>query len=336
MNEQTQYFYELTPERILAAVETLGLKTTGRVMALNSFENRVYDVEIELDDDGTPARLQDPSARFRIVKFYRPGRWTKEQILEEHTFLLDLKEYEIPVVAPLEFSPGETLRKLPDADIWCAIFPKMGGRSPDELTNEQLPQIGRLLARLHNVGGIRKAEHRMELTTDTYGLDNLDYLLETDALPPEIRPRYQRVVEEICDITAPWFDSVHTQRVHGDCHLGNLLWGREGPFWVDFDDMVIAPCVQDLWLMLPGRDDYARAQRDILLEAYEQMRPFEWNSLRLIEPLRALRMIHFDAWIARRYSDPAFPRAFPEFGTSRHWNSQVQALEEQLLLIQDS
>ena len=328
-DEETKYFYAITPDRILDAVEAFGFRCTGRVVQLNSMENRVYEVEIEIEEK----RPRNPSARFRIVKFYRPGRWTKEQLLEEHQFLLDLAEYEIPAVAPIVFSNGETLLPVPDAAIWCAVFPKVGGRNPEELTDEQLPQVGRLLARLHNVGAVCQAPHRLRITADTYGANNLQYLLDQKILPPEIETRYAAALRAIVEISGPWFEQAEVQRIHGDCHLGNLLYGPDGFFWVDFDDMLRGPCVQDLWLLTGGRDEEAKRKLGILLEGYEQMRDFDRSTLRLIEPLRALRVCHFNAWIAKRWSDPAFPRTFVEFGTPRYWQEQLRFLEEELELI---
>jgi Ser/Thr protein kinase RdoA (MazF antagonist) len=324
---ETQYFFELTPEKILDAVEASGFRVTGRCLTLNSMENRVYEVELELDEGVQP---KTPSERFRIVKFYRPGRWTETQILEEHAFLKDLKESEIPAVAPLPFSDGRTLHRAGDLEIWYTVFPKVGGRSPDELKDDQLMQVGRLLGRMHNVGAAKPAPHRIELSPESYGIQNLKFLLDTNAVPVDVRARYQKVVESICDLTAPWFRETPNQRIHGDCHFGNLLWGGEAAFFVDFDDMVRGPCVQDFWLLIPGRDQESRRQMEVLLEGYEQMRAFDRNSLRLIEPLRALRFVHFNAWIAKRWQDPAFPRSFPEFGTPRYWQEQVADLEDQL------
>ena len=329
--EQTKYFYSLTPDRVLDAVETFGYRCTGRCTALNSMENRVYDVEIEVED---PASLNSPSERFRIVKFYRPGRWSKEQILEEHQFLQDLAEIEIPVVAPLRGDNGSTIYEVPGSGIFCAVFPKVGGRNPQELSKDQLPVIGRLLARMHNAGAVKEAKHRIQISYETYGLQSLDYLLDSQIIPEHLENHYSDLVEEICDISAPWFEEAEVQRIHGDCHLGNLLWGDQGPFWVDFDDMVNGPCVQDIWLILPGRDEFAKEQLEILLSAYDQMREFDYSSLCLVEPLRSIRMIHFDAWIAKRWEDPAFPRTFVEFGTDKYWNEQISQLQEQLLLIQ--
>lgn len=334
--EPTQFFYELSLEKVMQAVESDGLRCTGRCLALNSMENRVYEVEIEVADKTT---LRSPSERFRIAKFYRPGRWSREQILEEHAFLSDLIDDEIPVVAPVRFNDGETLHQLPNSNIFYALFAKSGGRAPEEFTTEQLQRLGRLLARLHNVGASKPAPHRLHLTPQTYGLDNLRYLLEAGHIPVEIRDRYKAVVENICTTIQPWFAEAKMQRIHGDCHNGNILWRSEGPFLVDFDDMVIGPCVQDLWLVLPGRpqhDAEVREQLEILLEAYETMRPFDRKTLRLIEPLRALRFVHFSAWIARRWQDPAFPRAFPQFADKDYWQKQLFDLEEQWRFIEST
>jgi Ser/Thr protein kinase RdoA (MazF antagonist) len=324
-SSETKFFFELTPERILDAVEEIGVRCTGRCLQLNSMENRVYEVEIELD-----AAPVSPAERFRIVKFYRPGRWSKEQIGEEHRFLLDLKRAEIPVVAPLEFPDGSTLRRVGELEIYYAIFPKVGGRSPDELDGEQLMWLGRLLARIHTVGAQQEATQRLRLNPATYGIDNLKYLIDSGVVPRESQAAYRGVVERLCTLVEPWFHEVKTQRIHGDCHLGNILWGREGPFFVDFDDMVVGPCVQDVWLIVPGRDEQ---QLQSLLSGYELMRPFDRNSLRLIEPLRALRFVHFSAWIARRWHDPAFQRVFPNFGSGGYWGEQLADLNEQLSII---
>lgn len=323
--DRTRYFYELTPERILDAVERLGLRSTGRCMALNSMENRVYDVEVELDH-----APETPSERFRVVKFYRPGRWSREQILEEHRFLLDLVEHEVTVVAPLELPNGETLATDEEIGIHFAVFPRIGGRTPDELDDDQLLQMGRLLARLHNVGQICDAPSRLRLDPATYGRANLAFLLEEDLLPASGRERYRMLVERICEVSEPWFAAAGYQRIHGDCHLGNVLQGRTGLFLIDFDDMVRGPCVQDLWLVVPGHDPSARAKLEMLLEGYEQMRDFDRRALRLIEPLRALRVVHFSAWIGRRRADPAFQRVFPDFGTERYWFEEIAMLQDLL------
>lgn len=334
----TQFFFEITPDRVLEAVESGGFQCTGRCIQLNSFENRVYDVELELSDEDldNPAR-KNPSFNRRIVKFYRPGRWSKEQILEEHQFLADLRAAEIPAIAPIAFPDGETLKLTPQGNIWYALFPKVGGRAPDELTDDQLRRIGMLLARIHNVGAAKKAENRIALNASTYGLENLEYLL-SKWLPLEFRSQYETTVREICKITEKWFSELAPaaiHRVHGDCHLGNLLWNQDGPFFLDFDDMVRAPAVQDVWLLTPGRDVDSRRQRDVLLEGYEDFRSFDYSTLKLIEPLRAMRFVHYTAWIARRWEDPAFPAAFPEFNSHHYWADETQDLVEQLRLIRE-
>ena len=328
---ETKFFFELTPERILQAVEASGIRCTGRVLPLNSMENRVYEVEIDVVDESA---IKSPSERFRVVKFYRPGRWSKEQILEEHRFLRDLSDAEVPVVAPLPFASGETLHACPGVNIWYTVYPKMAGRIPDEFSDDDLAQLGRLLARLHATGTKRVAEHRIALTPETYGLQNLEYLLRHDVLPPDYRAKYEQVVREICTAITPWFEGIKKQRVHGDLHIGNLLSRPSGPILVDFDDMVVGPPVQDLWLILPGRDEDALRQREILVSAYEQMWDFDRSTLRLIEPLRALRFVHYATWVAKRWTDPAFPRAFPQFGSDRYWGEQVNDLYEQLAIIQ--
>ena len=313
----TKFFFELTPDRVLDAVETSGIQCTGRCLALNSFENRVYDVEIEPKDGVSRASV--------VAKFYRPGRWSREQILEEHLFLKDLEAGEVPVVAPLTFPDGSTLKTLSSGIHYC-LFPKIGGRAPDELDDESTRRVGRLLARVHQVGRSREAKTRVHLTPETYGIANLEFLLEKNLIPTEFRERYEKAAREICAITAPWFSETRSQRVHGDCHLGNLLRGSASWFFVDFDDMVVAPPVQDLWLLLPGRD---RQKLEVLLEGYEEIGDFDRTSLRLIEPLRALRFIHYTGWVARRWDDPAFPAAFPQFGTYRYWKDETEDLERQ-------
>jgi Ser/Thr protein kinase RdoA (MazF antagonist) len=328
--EETKYFYELTPEKILSAVEETEFRCTGRILTLNSMENRVYEVEIEVPDED---KLKSISEKFRIAKFYRPGRWSKDQILEEHRFLQDLEAQDIPVITPIKFEDGTTLKKTKESDIYFAVFPKCGGRIPEEFNDQQLEIIGRLLARLHNVGASKKFKYRLELTPETYGLKNLEFLLSSNSISLEVKKNYEATVREIAKITGGLFRGLESIRIHGDCHLANILWGNNGPFLVDFDDTLSGPPVQDLWLILPGRDEEAQRQLDVMLTAYESMRHFDRASLKLIEGLRALRIIHFSAWIAKRWKDPAFQRAFTEFGTERYWQEQLATLNEQLSLI---
>ena len=324
-DQETQFFYQLTPDRILDAVEkVLDIRCTGRAFAHNSMENRVYELELDLVD-----APKHPYERFRIAKFYRPGRWSLEQIQEEHKFLLSLQSEEIPAVAPLKMNDGQTVAKHSDTGLYYCVFPKVGGRSPYELGDDQLAQVGRLLARLHNIGATQKARHRISLTADTYARNNLNSLLRGKQVPVHLESAYTDIVLEIASYTENLLNSSESIQIHGDCHLGNLLWSDEGPFWVDFDDSVIGPPIQDLWLMVLGRGPEHKEQLNKLIRAYEMMREFDWDSLALIEPLRALRMIHFHAWIAKRYKDPSFQRAFPDFGTDQYWQNQVRDLNEQ-------
>lgn len=320
----TQFFFQLTPEKVLEAVEALGVRCTGRVLALNSLENRVYEVELDIDPTPEGGRWDT----YRVVKFYRPGRWTREQIVEEHQFLKELASVEVPVVVPLPFPNGETVAEVPGAGIWYAIFPKVGGRILDEMSDAELRQIGRLIARMHNVGTTGRFQHRLKLTTDTYGHANLAFLKDQKLLPSSVEGYYLGIAERILRTSEPWFKETAVQRIHGDCHIGNILWHSQGCYIVDFDDSLEGPCVQDLWLLTPGRDAAADKLRQTILEGYEMMRPFDHSSLRLIEPLRALRMIHFTTWIAKRYEDPAFKQVFVDYGSERYWREQLIALQE--------
>jgi Ser/Thr protein kinase RdoA (MazF antagonist) len=333
-SEATEYFFNLTPDAILDAFEkSTGFRATGRAMALGSMENRVYEIEIERDIPATSS-----ADNFIIAKFYRPGRWSLEQILEEHQFLDDLAQAEIPVTPAMPFLDGKTAHSL-EVDgkpyLHYAVFKKVGGRSPDELSDADLEQVGRLLGRLHRVGAAKEAKCRIKLDEKIYGLSNLAYLIKSKAIPPDIEGSYRDVVSEICQIAEPLFARAKTQRIHGDCHFGNLLYGREGFFWVDFDDMVQGPPVQDLWLMLPGRDEYARRQLRILLNHYQTMNEFDESTLSLIEPLRALRFVHFSAWIHKRWQDQSFQNAFPHFTSHGYFAEQLSDLKEQLSLIKE-
>jgi Ser/Thr protein kinase RdoA (MazF antagonist) len=314
-----QDFFSLLPDALLGAVESAlggGARATGRCFPLNSMENRVYDLELEDD-------------RRVVAKFYRPGRWSRAAILQEHQLLAELVEAEVPVVAPLPLTSGSTLAALPSG-IWFAVFPRMVGRSLAELDDEQLMQIGRLLARLHNVAAAHEAPERPILTPRTYGEPALHALLASGYVEDQLRDRYARLAHELLAAAEPLWSGVAMHRLHGDCHLGNLLWRREGLLFVDFDDLMTGPSVQDIWMVVRGRDEEARRQREVLLSGYEQLRAFDRRTLRLIEPLRGLRLIHYAAWVARRYADPIFPRTFPEFTTYQHWASELQALQEAL------
>ncbi|MBW1883815.1 MAG: serine/threonine protein kinase [Deltaproteobacteria bacterium] len=316
--KESEFFFRISPDRVLEAVESEGMRTTGHCMALNALENRVYDVRLE---------EADPV----VIKFYRPGRWSRETIQDEHEMLFAMRDAEIPVCAPLVFDDGESLHET--EDIFYAIWPRTGGRSPDEFSDTEVDLLGRLLARIHNTGAATRIEHRPTLDPETYPLASLALLEEGDFLPPSCADRYRKVVESVVRIYDQRLEGIELLPIHGDCHRGNLLRNDQGWSFLDFDDMMIGPAVHDVWMMLPGRDVEAHRQRDRLVDAYEQFRPFDRRSFALIEPLRAFRFIFYAGWIAKRWDDPAFPDAFPHFGTEQYWQNETADLEDQLELI---
>ena len=307
-------FLNITPDVIFTAAEHLGGRCTGRFLALNAMENRVYDIELE-------------DSSHVVIKFYRPGRWSRETIETEHKFLKLLLENEIPVVCPLADPKGQTLFEI--NEVFYTIFPKRPGRLEPELNDEQKQRLGRFLARLHNVGSSIKGAPRLTLHPNTYGREPLRFLMEKKLLPPSVAPHFQQLVNQICDHIEPFFEGVESILIHGDCHSGNILWKGNEPYFIDFDDMLYAPPVQDIWMLAGGDDEYALKNRSDILEAYEEIRAFDHQTLRLIEPLRALRMIHFTAWIAKRWEDGAFKMAFPAFGSERYWQEQIEGLSMQ-------
>jgi Ser/Thr protein kinase RdoA (MazF antagonist) len=311
-------FLSLTPHKVIEAVEAAGVLCNRVCYPLNSFENRVYELERE--------------DRSRVIaKFYRPGRWTRAQILEEHRFLADLGEAEIPVAEARPFPDGETLHQI-DHIAYC-LFGRVGGRAPDELDDALIERLGRLTARIHNVGASRPAPERMRLSGDTMGRERLSWMAEQRVVPARFERRYFTAANVIADLADARLRDVDVHRIHGDLHFGNLLL-RDGAFHVlDFDDMMIGPAVQDVWLLLAGRDAEARRQREVFVEAYASIRRFDRASLRLIEPLRGLRMMSYAAWIARRWGDPIFPRTFVQFGTEAYWEEQTADLEDLLEVI---
>jgi Ser/Thr protein kinase RdoA (MazF antagonist) len=310
-------FFSLTPERVLDAVEAAGLATNPVCYPLNSFENRVYEVEL-----ADKTRI--------IAKFYRPGRWSEEQIREEHAFVEELDGEEVPVTPVRRFPDGSTVKR--QGHILYSLAERRGGRAPDELSDELVVRLGMLVGRLHAVGARADAPHRLRLTPDVFVRANLAWLGDHGTIPERLAGRYVAAAGEIADRTdallADLAAPVH--RLHGDLHLGNLL-ERDGVLHLlDFDDMVVGPAVQDLWLPLPGRDTWALRQRELFLEGYERFRAFDRASLVLVEPLRALRMVHFATWLARRWHDPIFPVTWPQFGTDAWWQQEVEDLEDQL------
>lgn len=313
--QRSEFFFRLTPDEVLRAVEAAGLEPTGHCTPLTCLENRVYDLRLE---DGSHV----------VVKFYRPGRWSRPAILEEHAFLADLREAEVPVCAPLGFPDGETLHQV--EGIHYAVWPRTGGRAPDELREAELGVLGRLLARIHNVGATRAAPHRRSLDAASAVLQPLGELEEAARLPPSCARRYRRAVEGVAALYDELSRDVPLHRIHGDCHVGNLLRGDQGWFFLDFDDFVSGPAVHDVWMLAPGRDAQGRWQREQMIHAYRQLRDFDARWLRLVEPLRAFRYVFYAAWIARRWEDPAFPSAFPHFGTESYWERETLDLEQHL------
>ncbi|HEX9820221.1 MAG TPA: serine/threonine protein kinase [Methylomirabilota bacterium] len=303
-------FFALTPDRVLDAVEVGGLRSTGRCLPLRAFENRVY--EVELEDE---SRL--------VLKFYRPGRWSRETILDEHRFLLDLAAAEVPAVAPLDLGNGQTLNEV--EGIYYAAFPRVRGRTLDELDAENRRRIGRTIGRMHAVGAARPAPHRPRLDVQRYIHEPLEVLLKGNVMPENIWPRYRDVALRIADVAAPLLAAVRPQRIHGDLHFGNILWTPD-PLLVDFDDCLMGPPVQDIWLLGRGPGEDARKAREDLIEGYELFREFDRSTLPLAESLRAMRIIHMSGWIARRWEDPSFPPAFPNFKDVRYWMQEYEAL----------
>jgi Ser/Thr protein kinase RdoA (MazF antagonist) len=305
-------FFSLTPDRVLDAVEVAGARSTGRCLPLRAFENRVYEVELEGGE-----RL--------IAKFYRPGRWSRETILDEHAFLTELASAEIAAVAPLALGTS-TLGEIDG--ILYAVFPRIRGRILDELDAEGRRRIGRTIGRMHAVGAARVAPHRPRLDVARYIHEPLEVLLAGRFIPEGWAPRYRDVALRIAAAVAAPLAAAPVQRIHGDLHPGNVLWGADGPILVDFDDFVMGPPVQDLWLLARGDSEEVRRWREDLLEGYEVFREFDRATLRLCEPLRALRIVYMSAWIARRWEDPAFPSAFPAFGTASYWADEYEVLTQ--------
>ena len=309
------HFDHLLPEVVFESVEKLGGRCTGRFLALNAMENRVYDVEME----------EGPHL---VVKFYRPGRWSKATIQAEHDFLKKVEANEVPVVVPQSDSSGQTLFERDG--IFYAVFPKRPGRLEPELNPEQLKRLGRFLARIHTVGDSIKGAPRGVLSPTTYGLDSLKVLQDQKVLIGNLGNIFSQLVNEIVSRIEPLFEGQETTLLHGDCHAGNILWRGDEPYFIDFDDMLYAPPVQDFWMMIGGDDEYAMKNRDIVIDAYLEIRDFDERTWKLVEPLRALRMIYFNAWIANRKEDGAFKQAFPNFGTEQYWQQQVENLSNQL------
>jgi Ser/Thr protein kinase RdoA (MazF antagonist) len=312
----------LTPELMLDAVESRGYRCDGRLLALNSYENRVYQLWL---DDGAVL----------VAKFYRPDRWSDAAILEEHAFALELAEREIPMVAPVG-AAGETLSE--HRGFRFALYPKRPGRTPELEDFDTLQWLGRFIARIHAVGALAPFEHRPAIDIASFGRAPYRYLLDHGFIPAELRATYQSVVEDVLARVERAYERagrVSSIRLHGDCHSGNILWTGEGPHFVDLDDACMGPAVQDVWMWLAGERGTMQAQLAAVIEGYREFYDFDPAELWLVEALRTLRLIHYSGWLAQRWDDPAFPQSFPFFNTQRYWQDQILALREQSAVLDE-
>jgi Ser/Thr protein kinase RdoA (MazF antagonist) len=307
----------LTPEVVLDAVSAVGLRPDGRLQALSSYENRVYQVWLE--DDAAV-----------VAKFYRPGRWSDAQIDEEHAFAHELAEREIPVVAPIHKGKFEGFA--------FAVYPRRGGRTPEFDNTRVLEWIGRFMGRIHAVGATKAFRHRETLSPQTFGREPRAYLLKSDFVPADLLEAWKAVTEQALALVDACYQragEVKAIRLHGDCHAGNVLWTEQGPHFVDLDDARMGPAMQDLWMLLSGDRAAMSLQLHHVLVGYEDFMKFDRQELHLLEALRTLRLMHYSAWIARRWDDPAFPAAFPWFNTQRYWQDRILELREQIALMQE-
>ena len=319
-------YARLAPEVVLDAIERFGVQCTGGLTPLNSYENRVYLAETDPHPElGTSV----------VAKFYRPERWTDDAILEEHRYAEELADREIPVVAPRKIS-GVSL--IEHEGFRVAVYPRIRGYAPEIDRPEILAWVGRFLGRIHAVGATSSFHARPRVDVDTLGHGALNRLLETALLPMEVRTPYEAAARELLTAIEARLQALGPTRhirLHGDCHVGNILWTADGPYFVDLDDCRSGPAVQDLWMLLSGRSDEMEQQLGHLLGGYRQFHDFDHSELAFIELLRGLRSVHYASWIAGRWSDPAFPRAFPWFGTVRYWEDQAQELRDQLACLDD-
>jgi Ser/Thr protein kinase RdoA (MazF antagonist) len=323
----TPSFHDLSPDCVLDALDSIGVRGDGRLLALNSYENRVYQVGLE---QGPPV----------VAKFYRPNRWSDAAILEEHAFVQELVEREIPVVPALTLGEGAARSTLHQFNGFrFAVFTRHGGRAPELEDRGTLEWLGRFIGRIHAVGALRPYQQRPTLDLASFGQEPRDYLLAQGFIPDDLLAAWQTVVAQALDGVQRCYEragTVATLRLHGDCHGGNVLWTDAGPHFVDFDDSRMGPAVQDLWMLLSGeRADMVRQMADILA-GYEDFCDFDPRQLHLIEALRTLRLIHYSAWLARRWDDPAFPVAFPWFNTQRYWQDRILELREQIALMDEA
>ncbi len=329
-------FATLNPMVLLDAIESLGLRPDGRLLALNSYENRVWQIGMDDEASGNASL---------VVKVYRPERWSDTQILEEHAFVAEMVVAELPVVAPLSIH-GATLHH--HAGFRFAAYPKQGGRAPEFAEPKVLEWMGHLLARMHNVGAARPFVARETLGIETFGYEPRNWLLEHGVIPADLESVWMDVADATLDEVEACFERVGTftsLRLHGDCHAGNVLWTPErispkdehfgGPHFVDFDDARRGPAIQDLWMLLSGEAAEMTAQLVHVLRGYRVFREFNVAELQILEALRTLRLLHYSAWLARRWNDPAFPAAFPWFDTPRYWQDRILELREQIARMQE-
>ena len=315
-------YTNLSPDDVLNTVDSFGYLSDGRLLALNSYENRVYRIG-----------LQDGSSV--IAKFYRPQRWSNEAILEEHHYTKELDELEIPVIAPLNIN-GKTL--LITEHYRLALFANRGGRAPDLEDFDQLEQMGRFMGRIHQVGKQQAFVSRPELNIDTFGYTARNFILEHNFIPPELVDAYQSLTNQLLDEATLCYQragDIQLIRCHGDCHPSNVLWTDQGPHVVDFDDARMAPAAQDIWMFLAGSRIDQTAYLDAVLSGYTEFCEFDARELHLIEALRTLRLIHYYGWLAKRWDDPAFKLAFPWFNTQRCWEEHILSLREQAALLHE-
>jgi len=324
MPGKTDIPYEnLGPDALLDAVESLGLITDGRFLALNSYENRVYQVGI---DDSSPV----------IVKFYRPGRWSDEAIIEEHQFAEDCVKQDIPIVAPQRIRE-QTLHKFNAFRL--SIYTRHGGHAPNLDNPDHLEWLGRFIGRVHAVGSRYPFQHRLKLTPETFGHQSVQFLLQNHFIPDELKHNYQLAAQQVLEIIDQQFatySDLPNIRLHGDLHVGNILWTDSGPHIVDLDDCMMGYAIQDIWMLLSGSEAEMASQLNIILKGYMQFSDFDYRSLNLIEALRSLRMINYSAWLARRWHDPTFPKNFSWFSEPRYWEEQLNTLREQIEIMQSS
>lgn len=321
LDDKVPPYASLTPDCVIDAVEAAGYHCDARIFPLNSYENRVYQVGVE---DKEPL----------IAKFYRPERWTDEQIEEEHHFSWQLQNQGLSVVAPLRNSDEKTLHE--HAGFRFALYPRRGGHAPELENFDHLLSIGRTLGRIHALGAVKPFQYRPTLNSQTFGHDSREFLLQNDCLPKDLRPAYETLTHDLLNLVDPLLNkSEHNSiRLHGDCHPGNILW-RDEPHFVDLDDARMGPAIQDLWMLLSGERQQQLAQLSELAEGYNEFFDLNPAELRLIEALRTLRLMHYSAWLARRWHDPTFPMNFPWFNTERYWAEHILELREQFSALQE-